>query len=93
MKIETVRVVHPDLAGGVLINRSDFDPKVHAIWVGAETVPKPNGRTLTAHEIVALETMDELRTYAEANGLKLHPRATNIEKAREKLLEQIAAKE
>lgn len=31
MKLETVRVAHPDLPGGVLINKSDFDPKLHEL--------------------------------------------------------------
>ena len=96
MKLETVRVVHPDLAGGVLINRSNFDPNVHALWgFGEEQEPRgpETVEVIPVSVIDNLSTIEGLRSYAEAHGLSIHPRATNVDKAREKLMEQIAAKE
>ena len=65
MEIKTVRVVGPEEAGGfVVINESDFDEKVHELYV------EPQAGALKVAELKAL---------LDAKGIKYEPTAKKAE--------------
>lgn len=65
-KTETVRIVHEGFPEGVLINKTDFNPREHAIF---------------GEEVKALADMSpkELRTFAGEHGIAIPTDATTKE--------------
>lgn len=75
--LETVKVVSDTAPGGhVVINKSDFDPKVHEVWEDeAPSAPKTSGKAKTADDM----TVEELKNALIEQGIDFPAKAKKEE--------------
>jgi hypothetical protein len=72
--IETVRIKHDEVPGGMVIEKKDFDPKIHELFEAEAADPK-------AARAKALTKMpaDDVKELAKGHGAEVTTKAAAIE--------------
>ena len=80
MSIPTVRIVHPDVPGGMLINESDFDAGVHVRYDDAVAAQQAAAQAAAEAERLAAERARLEEASREEEG-KLQEEAAPVDAA------------